>query len=176
MLGHFREWLRISRADLEEVGVEIPVDATVPAGPTGEADEPPVRLRGRMDRLEADSAGRPVVVDVKTSKNPITKADADEHAQMAAYQVALAHGGVPQFGDAAPGGARLVYVSSANRNSGAAERVQPPLTPELLDQWIGVVRQAARASVGPVYEATPNPDASTATSPRAVPRRSPGRR
>ncbi|WP_439029633.1 ATP-dependent helicase [Gordonia terrae] len=157
MLGHFRDWLRISRADLEEVGVEIPVDATIPAGPSGESDEPPVRLRGRMDRLEADSSGRPVVVDVKTSKNPITKADADEHAQMAAYQVALAHGGVPQFGDAAPGGARLVYVSSANRNSGAAERVQPPLTPELLDQWIGVVRQAARASVGPVYEATPNP-------------------
>ena len=157
MLGHFREWLRISRADLEEVGVELPIDATIPAASGPESDEPAVRLRGRVDRLETDGAGRPVVVDVKTSKNPITKADADEHAQMAAYQVALAHGGVPQFGDAAPGGARLVYVSTANRNSGAAERVQSPLTPELLDEWIGVVRRAARASIGPTYSATPNP-------------------
>ncbi|EON31435.1 Superfamily I DNA and RNA helicase [Gordonia terrae C-6] len=157
MLGHFREWLRISRTELEEVGVELPVDATIPADPRSESDEPAVRLRGRVDRLETDADGRPVVVDVKTSKNPITKADADEHAQMAAYQVALAHGGVPQFGDAAPGGARLVYVSTANRNSGAAERVQLPLTPELLDEWIGVVRRAARASIGPTYTATPNP-------------------
>ena len=157
MLGHFREWLRISRTELEEVGVELPVDATIPADPGSESDEPAVRLRGRVDRLETDTDGRPVVVDVKTSKNPITKADADEHAQMAAYQVALAHGGVPQFGDAAPGGARLVYVSTANRNSGAAERVQPPITPELLDEWIGVVRRAARASIGPTYTATPNP-------------------
>ena len=77
-----------------------------------------------------------------------------------------AHGGLTGGGltgaddavvSAEPGGARLVYVSSANRNSGAAERVQAPLSPELLDEWITVVRHAARASIGPVYAATPNP-------------------
>ncbi|WP_267617118.1 ATP-dependent helicase [Gordonia bronchialis] len=162
MLVNFREWLRISRSDLDEVGVELAVDATIPATP----DDPAVRLRGRMDRLERDGAGRPVVVDVKTAKTPISKADAQDHAQLAAYQVALAHGGLTGGGltgaddavvSAEPGGARLVYVSSANRNSGAAERVQAPLSPELLDEWITVVRHAARASVGPVYAATPNP-------------------
>ncbi|MFV3116101.1 ATP-dependent helicase [Gordonia amicalis] len=178
MLGHFRDWLRISRADLDEVGVELPVDATIPGGPTGEPgeeDAPDVRLRGRVDRLETDSAGRPVVVDVKTSKTPITKADADEHAQMAAYQVALAHGGVPQFGDVAPGGARLVYVSTANRNSGAAERVQSPLTPELLDEWIGVVRRAARASIGPTFTATPNPGCVHCNLSTSCPAKIPGK-
>ncbi|VTS59036.1 DNA helicase II [Gordonia terrae] len=175
MLGHFREWLRISRSELEEVGVELPVDATIPADPTAGPDELEVRLRGRVDRLETDAEGRPVVVDVKTSKTPITKADADEHAQMAAYQVALAHGGVPQFGDTPPGGARLVYVSTANRNSGAAERVQSPLTPELLDEWIGVVRRAARASVGPTYSATPNPGCVHCTLTTSCPAQIPGK-
>ncbi len=178
MLGHFRDWLRISRADLEEVGVELPVDATVPGGPTGDpdsADAPDVRLRGRVDRLETDSAGRPVVVDVKTSKNAITKAEADEHAQMAAYQVALAHGGVPQFGDVPPGGARLVYVSTENRNSGAAERVQSPLTPEMLDEWIGVVRRAARASIGPTFHATPNPGCVHCNLTTSCPAKIPGK-
>ncbi len=175
MLGHFREWLRISRSELEEVGVELPVDATIPADPGAGPDELEVRLRGRVDRLETDAEGRPVVVDVKTSKTPITKADADEHAQMAAYQVALAHGGVPQFGDTPPGGARLVYVSTANRNSGAAERVQSPLTPELLDEWIGVVRRAARASVGPTYSATPNPGCVHCTLTTSCPAQIPGK-
>ncbi|PKZ65062.1 ATP-dependent DNA helicase, partial [Gordonia terrae] len=175
MLGHFREWLRISRSELEEVGVELPVDATIPADPAAGPDELEVRLRGRVDRLETDAEGRPVVVDVKTSKTPITKADADEHAQMAAYQVALAHGGVPQFGDTPPGGARLVYVSTANRNSGAAERVQSPLTPELLDEWIGVVRRAARASVGPTYSATPNPGCVHCTLTTSCPAQIPGK-
>lgn len=175
MLGHFREWLRISRSELEEVGVELPVDATIPADPDSDPDELAVRLRGRVDRLETDAEGRPVVVDVKTSKNPITKADADEHAQMAAYQVALAHGGVPEFGDTPPGGARLVYVSTANRNSGAAERVQAPLTPELLDEWIGVVRRAARASIGPTYSATPNPGCVHCSLTTSCPAQIPGK-
>ncbi|PWD41917.1 ATP-dependent DNA helicase [Gordonia paraffinivorans] len=178
MLTHFRDWLRLSRSELEEVGVELPVDATIPAGPVhddtdGDAEAPPVRLRGRVDRLEVDAQGRPVVVDVKTSKNPITKTEADEHAQMAAYQVALAHGGVPQFGEATPGGARLVYVAKAHRDSGATERVQSPLTPELLDEWIGEVRRAARASIGPTFRATPNPGcqhcALTASCPAKIP-------
>ncbi|MFT4126715.1 MAG: ATP-dependent DNA helicase [Gordonia sp. (in: high G+C Gram-positive bacteria)] len=178
MLTHFREWLRISRDELTEVGVETVIDATIPPAadpgetPAEDGSDLPVRLRGRVDRLEKDGQGRPVVVDVKTAKTPISKNSAAEHAQLAAYQVALAHGGAREFtgedpgpgGDGRPGaapvepgGGRLVYVSNGNRTTGAAEREQPALTPELLDEWVGVVRRAARASIGPVFAATPNP-------------------
>ncbi|MGC5247355.1 ATP-dependent helicase [Gordonia sp. DT219] len=169
MLTNFRDWLKISRDDLTSVGVESVIDATIP--PAVESDEPatgapaadgsdlPVRLRGRVDRLERDAAGRPVVVDVKTAKSAITKADAADHAQLAAYQVAIAHGGAREFPgpEVQPGGGRLVYVSAAHRSTGATEREQPPLTPELLDEWRELVRRAARSGIGPVFEATINP-------------------
>ncbi|MGC5256408.1 ATP-dependent helicase [Gordonia sp. DT218] len=161
MLTNFRDWLRLSRDDLSEMGVEAEIDATLPAGSqdAGADGDPevPVRLRGRIDRLERDRDGRPVVVDVKTAKTAITKADAQDHAQLATYQLALALGGVEGIGDGDPGGGRLVYVSAANRNSGATERVQEPLTSDRVDEWISVVRKAARASVGPGFAATLNP-------------------
>ena len=65
-------------------------------------------MRGRVDRLERDDAGRLVVVDVKTGKSPVTKDDAQRHAQLAMYQLAIAEGLLPQ-GDT-PGGGRLVYL------------------------------------------------------------------
>ncbi|RPA61050.1 ATP-dependent helicase [Gordonia oryzae] len=168
MLTNFREWLALSRDGLTTVGVEAVIDAVIaPAADSGEANaapaedgsDLPVRLRGRVDRLERDAQGRPVVVDVKTAKSAITKADALDHAQLAAYQVAIAHGGAREFPgtDVEPGGGRLVYVSAPHRSTGATEREQPALTPELLDEWRAVVRRAARSGIGPVFEATPNP-------------------
>ena len=67
-----------------------------------------MRVRGRVDRLERDAAGRLVVVDVKTGKSPVSKDDAQRHAQLAMYQLAIAEGLLPQ-GDQ-PGGGRLVYL------------------------------------------------------------------
>ncbi|EGD55245.1 ATP-dependent helicase [Gordonia neofelifaecis] len=157
MLTNFRDWLRISREDLTAAGVEVEVDATLPTGVDDHGNALlPVRLVGRMDRLETDSRGRPVVVDVKTGKNPVRAVDAEVHPQLATYQLALRLGGVTGLGSTEPGGGRLVYVASANKKTGAAQRVQPPLTPEQVDEWISVVREAARASVGPVFTATPN--------------------
>ena len=176
MLANFREWLRVSRADLSEFGVEADIDAVLPpergdGGEDGPAD-PAVRLRGRIDRLELDHRGRPVVIDVKTGKTPISKADAQEHAQLATYQVALTLGGVPGLGGnkngedkngadkngvGDTGGGRLVYVSSSNRTTGASERVQDPPDAEVMDEWIMLIRKAARASIGPRYAASPNP-------------------
>ena len=47
---------------------------------------------GRIDRLERDAQGRLVVVDVKTGKTPVSKDDAQRHAQLALYQLAVAQG------------------------------------------------------------------------------------
>lgn len=182
MLANLRAWLRYSRAELSELGVEVDVDAVVEE--VGRADEegaggvepaaPAVRLRGRVDRLEADGTGRAVIVDLKTAKTVITRQAAAEHPQLAAYQLAIALGGVKESG-AAPGGGRLVYVSTPNRTTGAAERVQEPLTPEQVDEWIGVVRSAAAASVGPTFRAEINPTCSYCPVWSSCPAQSAGR-
>ncbi|MFT3900724.1 MAG: ATP-dependent DNA helicase [Gordonia sp. (in: high G+C Gram-positive bacteria)] len=155
MLDNFRNWLTASRDALTEVGTEVEVDAALAAADPGDI---PVRVVGRIDRLETDHQGRPVVVDVKTGKNPVTKADAAEHPQLATYQLALHLGGVEGFpAGTEPGGGELVYVASPNKTTGAAVRGQPALTPELVSEWMLILRMAAKASTGPVFVAAQNP-------------------
>ncbi|WP_018180933.1 ATP-dependent helicase [Jongsikchunia kroppenstedtii] len=170
MLTNFRDWLRLSRDSLTETGVEVDVEAVVPAGPVdivaaGEdgqdpdvqtVDAPPIRLRGRIDRLERDSAGRPVVIDVKTAKTTISVEQATTHAQLATYQLALALDGVPGV-SGPPGGGQLVYVNNANQKTGAAVRQQSPLDAEQLATQTAQVRAAGIASIGPGFVAAVNP-------------------
>lgn len=156
MLSNFRAWLANSRDYLTEYGVETPIDAALPADP----DDPtsiPIRLTGRIDRLELDGRGRPVVIDVKTGKTVISHGDATDHAQLATYQLALGLGGVAELGSTETGGGQLIYVASSNKKTGAAVREQDALTPEMVDEWTVILRGAARASVGPVFTATQNP-------------------
>ncbi len=82
-----------------------------------------VRLRGRVDRIERDAAGRLVIVDVKTGKTPVSKDDAQRHAQLAAYQLAVAEGLV-DHGDE-PGGGRLVYLGKTGSNGRHRTRAGP---------------------------------------------------
>lgn len=89
MLETFMAWVRNTRGELTQAGVEVPVDCVLPARAE---DERPVRIRGRVDRLERDALGRFVIVDVKTGKSPVTKQAAADHAQLATYQVAAAMG------------------------------------------------------------------------------------
>jgi superfamily I DNA/RNA helicase/RecB family exonuclease len=141
MIQAFFEWRAQTRGELTEVGVEVDVDGVFD-GRAGTS----VRLRGRVDRIERDAAGRLVIVDVKTGKTPVSKDDAQRHAQLAAYQLAVAEGLVPH-GDE-PGGARLVYLGRTGP-AGATEREQDPLTPEARAEWRNLVREAAEATAGP---------------------------
>ncbi|GAB2924754.1 ATP-dependent DNA helicase [Rhodococcus aerolatus] len=181
MLDTFRTWLRSTRADLTEVGLEVAVDVVVPTQPVPEdADDsgeaapavPDARLVGRIDRLERDAQGRAVVVDVKTGKTAVSHDDAAEHAQLAAYQLALRLGGAVTGGPtrddpdapvvpvAAPGdtgGARLLYVARPDKHGSATERTQPAPDAEALQRWRAQVAGAAAATVGPRYLAVVNP-------------------
>ena len=159
MLDNFRSWLIASRGSLAEVGTEVAVDAQLAPdiGAASPGAAVPVRIVGRIDRLESDHDGRPVVVDVKTGKTPPTKEVAREHPQLAAYQLALHLGGVDGFpAGTEPGGGELVYVASPHQKTGAAVREQPGLTPELIAEWTLILRAAAGASIGPVFTATQN--------------------
>jgi superfamily I DNA/RNA helicase/RecB family exonuclease len=150
MIQAFVEWRAQTRGALTEVGVEVDVDGVLG---TPREDGGEIRLRGRVDRLERDGAGRLVIVDIKTGKTPVSKDDAQQHAQLAMYQLAVAEGIVPAGEE--PGGARLVYVGKSGA-AGATEREQDPLTPAARDEWRKLVRQAADATAGPQFIARRN--------------------
>ena len=147
MLSTFAQWREQTRQELTEVGTEVDVDGVL------DCDGTDVRVRGRLDRLERDEAGRLVVVDIKTGKSPVRKDDAQRHAQLGMYQLAIAEG-VLQEGDS-PGGGRLVYLGKAG-TAGPTERQQDPLTPEARGQWRELVGRAAATTQGPQFTARVN--------------------
>ncbi|MGH3859927.1 RecB family exonuclease, partial [Actinokineospora sp.] len=149
MVDTFLTWVRDTRGELTQVAVERDVSVDLPDG---------ITVRGRVDRLEVDNEGRPVIIDLKTGKQPISADDAKEHPQLAVYQLAAAYGAFACDGLAdAPGGARLLYVAKKSRGK-ATERGQEPLHGEIVDHWLNIVRDAAGSMVGPEYDAFESPD------------------
>jgi superfamily I DNA/RNA helicase/RecB family exonuclease len=158
MLVAFEEWVRTSRADgLRLVAVEQPVQVDIAGDVPGELGEragrsggPRLRLRGRVDRLEVDADGRPVVIDVKTGRTAVSGRAAAEHPQLAVYQLAAALGafGALLGPDVRPGGARLVYLADRKADGKPKEPVQPPLDDEALTLWHDAVRQCGEETSG----------------------------
>ncbi|MFC8531697.1 ATP-dependent helicase [Nocardia sp. NPDC057227] len=155
MLENFLAWFRATRAELTQAGVEIAVDCLLPARGEG---EPPVRIRGRVDRLERDADGRFVIVDVKTGKSPVTRQAAADHAQLATYQVAVAAGAI----DAA-----LAAAAAADSPDAGAPTPGDPgeAAPGGGDVSGGEAAPGGGASMG--ADAGPEPAAGAATEPQA---------
>lgn len=179
MVDAFLAWLVSSRAQLRQIAVERELDVVPPKREGG----PWLRVRGRVDRLEADDEDRPVVVDIKTGKNAPSRAEASEHPQLAVYQLAVALGafsdppdGPPPGGEfvAEPGGARLLYVGKETK-AGPTELSQPPLGHEELSRWLDVVRTAAESCVGPDYQASENTDCARCPARTSCPLHDEGR-
>ncbi|MCX6462417.1 MAG: ATP-dependent DNA helicase [Pseudonocardiales bacterium] len=162
MLDAFGGWVRSSREEgLRLVDVERAVELDLPPDDVEVGDGGPwLRLKGRVDRLEADAQGRPVVVDVKTGKTAVSARAAAEHPQLAVYQLAAALGAFGDVVDAAagPGGARLVYVADRKAGGEAKEPQQPPLTPDDVAHWRLVLRDVASQSSGSAFVARTGPD------------------
>ncbi|WP_219412943.1 ATP-dependent helicase [Pseudonocardia nigra] len=163
MLAAFDGWLRSSRAEgLRLVAVEQPVQLDLAGDEPDAPDEqgsagggPWLRLRGRVDRLEVDAEGRPVVVDVKTGKTAVSGRAAAEHPQLAVYQLAAALGAFGKLLEpgARPGGARLVYLADQKVGGQAKEPAQPPLDDDDLAHWEGVVRRCGEETSGAEFVA-----------------------
>ncbi|CAN5440311.1 hypothetical protein BH10ACT10_BH10ACT10_29400 [soil metagenome] len=87
-----------------------------------------VRLHGYADRLELDTEGRVVVVDLKTGKYPAS--DLPHHPQLGLYQLAVDTGAVDELAaDATSGGAELWQLRQDSR-TGLKVQEQAPQSPD----------------------------------------------
>jgi superfamily I DNA/RNA helicase/RecB family exonuclease len=141
-LHRFVEWHRTGHRRL--LASEHAFSVTMTVG--GE----PVVIRGAMDRVEVDADGRIVVVDLKTGKTALTADGLRDHAQLGAYQMAVAHGALAELldGPVTPGGAELVYLrQQAGQATPDAPKVrrQDPWQPGEGDELSIPERQVQRA-------------------------------
>lgn len=145
-LERFLQWHVMDRGGRTPVATEHDFDVTLEAGGAYE-----VRIRGSMDRVEADAEGRAYVVDFKTGKAAPTREEVAHHPQLAVYQLAVREGAVDDvFGGTRPepGGAELVQLRqpAAKKDGGEALpkiQAQEPLAGE----WVGDLLATAAGRV-----------------------------
>ncbi|MFI1417129.1 ATP-dependent helicase [Streptomyces sp. NPDC020731] len=144
-LERFLQWHVMDRAGRTPVASEHDFDVTLGAG------DYEVRIRGQMDRVEADGDGRAYVVDFKTGKQTPSAKEVERHPQLAVYQLAVGEGAVDDVFDGArpePGGAELVQLrqGAAKRDGGETlPKVQAQEPPE--GEWIGDLLATAAGKV-----------------------------
>ncbi|MFF5146081.1 ATP-dependent helicase [Streptomyces sp. NPDC013157] len=144
-LERFLKWHVLDRTARTPVASEQDFDVTLGAG------DYEVRIRGQMDRVEADGEGRAYVVDFKTGKQAPSAAEVARHPQLAVYQLAVREGAVDDVFDGVrpePGGAELVHLrqGAAQRDGGESlpkVQAQEPLEGE----WVGELLASAAGKV-----------------------------
>ncbi|MEU8838522.1 UvrD-helicase domain-containing protein [Streptomyces roseus] len=144
-LERFLRWHTTDRGGRQAVATEHDFDVTLEAG------EYAVRIRGSMDRVEADPQGRAYVVDFKTGKGAPTKDEVARHPQLAVYQLAVREGAVDEVFDGVrpeAGGAELVQLrqGAAQRDGGdAVPKIQAQQPPD--GTWVGDLLATAAGRV-----------------------------
>ncbi|HZE40566.1 MAG TPA: ATP-dependent DNA helicase [Stackebrandtia sp.] len=118
MVNKLADWLESNTREL--LAAEQRFSVTLPDGPRAVTTD----LVGAVDRLERDLNGGLHIVDIKTGKNAVSAADAQEHPQLASYQVAVESGAFAEHGTT-PAGASLVYPGTTSKS--APVREQPAL-------------------------------------------------
>jgi RecB family exonuclease len=144
-LERFLQWHVTNRTGRTPVASEHDFDVTLEAG------DYQVRIRGQMDRVEADGDGRAYVVDFKTGKQAPSSQEVERHPQLAVYQLAVREGAVDEAFDGVrpePGGAELVHLrqGAAKRDGGESlpkVQAQEPLEGE----WVGDLLATAAGKV-----------------------------
>ncbi|MEU1674519.1 ATP-dependent DNA helicase [Streptomyces roseifaciens] len=135
-LERFLRWHVMERGGRAPVATEHAFDVTL------KAEDYLVRIRGSMDRVEADDHGRAYVVDFKTGKGTVSAKEVERHPQLAVYQLAVEHGAVDEVFDGArprSGGAELVQLrqGAAKRDGGEAVPKVQGQEPLGEGEWVG---------------------------------------
>ncbi|MFF4904765.1 UvrD-helicase domain-containing protein [Streptomyces sp. NPDC001260] len=147
-LERFLKWHVMDRTGRTPVASEHDFDVTLAAG------DYEVRIRGQMDRVEADGEGRAYVVDFKTGKQAPTAREVERHPQLAVYQLAVREGAVDEAFDGRrpePGGAELVHLrqGAARRDGGETlpkVQAQDPIEGSA-GEWVGELLATAAGKV-----------------------------
>jgi superfamily I DNA/RNA helicase/RecB family exonuclease len=155
------------RADRRLVGTEISVRTELEV-PTPDGGVEQVRLTGFIDRVEIDSAGRAVAIDLKNMKSPPKAADIPEHGQLGVYQLLLRDGAwLPDQSDETDetdeaesvpvGGAALVQLRTPESSKDPAAKVQfQESLPQEEPTWVEVkLGQAAAILRSEQFDAVP---------------------
>jgi superfamily I DNA/RNA helicase/RecB family exonuclease len=117
-----------------------------------------VEITGRVDRLERDSDGTAIVVDLKTGSSKPRDDELDRNPQLGVYQLAVLLGAFEQLGLAEPGGAELVQVGKAGLAARARIQRQRALSSDAEPDWAqDLVETVAAGMAGPVFQARVNP-------------------
>ncbi|MFJ9537898.1 ATP-dependent helicase [Streptomyces sp. NPDC101225] len=144
-LERFLKWHVMDRTGRTPVAGEHGFDVTLGAG----AYE--VRIRGSMDRVEADGEGRAYVVDFKTGKQTPSAREVERHPQLAVYQLAVREGAVDDVFDGErpePGGAELVQLRQGAAQRDGGEALPKVQTQEPLEgEWVGELLATAAGKV-----------------------------
>ncbi|MFF1481544.1 ATP-dependent helicase [Streptomyces sp. NPDC058301] len=153
-LERFLRWHTLDRTGRTAVATEHDFDVTLEAG------EYEVRIRGSMDRVEQDEAGRAYVVDFKTGKQAPTAGEVAAHPQLAVYQLAVERGAVDEaFAGERPasGGAELVHLRQpAPKKEGGEAYPKVQAQEPLAGEWVGDLLATAAGRVLD-EQFTPNP-------------------
>ncbi|MFF8830221.1 ATP-dependent helicase [Streptomyces sp. NPDC015131] len=144
-LERFLRWHVMDRSGRTPAATEHDFDVTLEAG------EYQVRIRGSMDRVEADEHGRAYVVDFKTGKSSPTGDEVAHHPQLAVYQLAVREGAVDDAFDGRrpePGGAELVHLRQAAPQREGGEQLPRVQAQAPLDgEWVGDLLATAAGRV-----------------------------
>ncbi|MFI6375272.1 ATP-dependent helicase [Streptomyces sp. NPDC050546] len=144
-LERFLQWHVMDRTGRTPVASEHDFDVTLEAG------DYQVRIRGQMDRVEADGDGRAYVVDFKTGKQAPTGKEVERHPQLAVYQLAVREGAVDDAFDGVrpePGGAELVHLRQGAAQRDGGETLPKVQAQEALEgEWVGDLLATAAGKV-----------------------------
>ncbi|MEV8551343.1 UvrD-helicase domain-containing protein [Streptomyces glaucescens] len=147
-LERFLKWHVMDRTGRTPVASEHDFDVTLKAG------DYEVRIRGQMDRVEADGEGRAYVVDFKTGKQAPSAAEVARHPQLAVYQLAVREGAVDDVFDGVrpePGGAELVQLRQGAAKRDGGETLPKVQAQEALEgaggEWVGDLLATAAGKV-----------------------------
>ncbi|WP_440711242.1 PD-(D/E)XK nuclease family protein [Herbiconiux sp. YIM B11900] len=156
-LGGLSDYLRdFSAAGDELLGAEAGFELRI-----GRA-----QLAGSIDRIERRHDGRVLVIDLKTGKYPLSKADLPGNAQLAAYQLAVRSGAVE--GRAVPvddddparvqGGAALLYVAKGEAGVRFTLRSQEPLDDIALQEITERIEKVAEGMAAARFPGVADPE------------------